>query len=149
MKPDSIGIEPASWRDLGTVRHLEQVCFPLDAWPLWDIIGVLTFPGIVRLKAVNTAMQLVGFVAGDIRRDDDVSWIATIAVLPAYQGQGIGRRLLEACEKQLPTSSIRLCVRTTNDAAIHLYETAGYERAGNWKNYYQDGADALVMEKRR
>lgn len=146
---DRIVTEPASWRDLGAVRHLEQVCFPKDAWPLWDIIGVLTFANLVRLKAVTEDGQVVGFVAGDIHRGEGISWIATIGVLPEYQGRGIGRKLLEDCEAQLPTHSIRLCVRKDNEVAIGLYLRSGYTHVGEWKRYYQDGGDAAVMEKIR
>jgi ribosomal-protein-alanine N-acetyltransferase len=142
-----ITIEQAGWRDLGAVRRLEQVCFPKDAWPLWDIIGVLSFSNVVRLKAVTESGLVVGFVAGDIHRAEGISWIATIGVLPEYQGRGIGRRLLEACEAQLPTRSVRLCVRKENMVAIGLYLRSGYVRISEWRRYYQDGADAVVMEK--
>lgn len=141
-------IEQASWRDLFGVRQVEQVCFPKDMWPLWDIIGVLTFPNVVRLKAVS-AEKLVGFVAGDIRTSQNLSWIATIAVLPAYQRQGIGRALLAACEQRLPTTSIRLCVRASNAAAIRLYRDFGYIHVETWERYYVDGEQAIVMEKTR
>ena len=83
-------IESASLRDLGALRHLEQACFR-DAWPLLDLISVLTMPGVVRLKAV-VAGCMVGFVAGDVRRDEGVAWIATIGVLPEFRQQGMGRR---------------------------------------------------------
>jgi ribosomal protein S18 acetylase RimI-like enzyme len=98
------------------------------------------------LKAVRDK-QMVGFIAGDIRRMEGVAWIATIAVLPAYQGQGIGAALLEACESQIPLNRIRLCVRPNNGAAIRLYERFGYINIGEWSKYYQDGESALVMEK--
>jgi ribosomal protein S18 acetylase RimI-like enzyme len=133
---------------LNQLRHLEQICFPLDAWPLWDLIGVLTFPNVVRLKA-DHAGRMVGFIAGDIRDLEKTSWISTIGVLPEYRSQGIGRRLLEACEKKLPTDRIRLCVRNNNEIAIRLYRLNGYEALTQWKHYYQDGEDALVMEKIR
>jgi ribosomal protein S18 acetylase RimI-like enzyme len=144
----SILIEPASLRDINTLRHIEQVCFPKDAWPLLDLISVLTFPGVVRYKAVRDK-QMVGFIAGDVRRMEGVAWIATIAVLPEYQGQGIGAALLEACEAHIPLNRIRLCVRPTNDVAIRLYERFGYVNVGEWTKYYQDGETALVMEKTR
>ena len=80
-------IETASLRDLGPLRRLEQISFPKDAWPLLDLIGVLTFGGVVRLKAVCDG-QMVGFIAGDVRRMEGVAWIATVAVLPEYRGQG-------------------------------------------------------------
>jgi len=139
-------IVPASWRDLNQVRYLEQVCFPQDAWPLLDIISVLSMPNVIRLKAVCD-MQCVGFVAADVRRGERLSWIATIGVLPEYRGQGIGKALMEACEALIPTGTIRLCVRTNNREAIRLYESMDYKTVGRWKAYYQDGADALVMEK--
>ncbi|MFZ2098164.1 MAG: GNAT family N-acetyltransferase [Anaerolineales bacterium] len=142
----SAEIEPASLRDLGALRHIEQVCFPKDAWPLMDLIGVLTFPGVVRLKAVN-GKQMVGFIAGDIRRMEGVAWIATVAVLPEYRGRGIGSNLLTACEAQITVSRVRLCVRLSNEVAIRLYEKFGYTKVGEWTRYYQDGESALVMEK--
>jgi ribosomal protein S18 acetylase RimI-like enzyme len=140
-------IETASWRDLNVLRHLEKVCFPQDAWPLWDLIGVLTLPNVVRLRAMADG-QMVGFVAGDVRPSEKMAWIATIGVLPEYQGQGIGRGLLQACEERLSVPRVRLNVRPSNKVAIHLYQTTGYERVGFWPAYYQDGEDALVMEKR-
>jgi ribosomal-protein-alanine N-acetyltransferase len=144
----SVAIEPASWRDLSALRHVEQVCFPKDAWPLMDLIGVLTFPGVVRFKAVN-GKQMVGFIAGDIRRLEGVAWIATVAVLPEFRGRGIGAALLQACEAQISVKRIRLCVRPSNDVAIRLYERFGYTRVGEWTKYYQDGESALVLEKKK
>jgi ribosomal protein S18 acetylase RimI-like enzyme len=141
-------ILPATWRDLTLVRSLEQACFPKDAWPLLDIVSVLTLPSVVRLKAVCDG-KVVGFVAGDVRRDERMAWIATIGVLPEYRGRGIGRALMDACEAQIPTPAIRLSVRPSNLPAIQLYESRGYAAVGRWKSYYQDGEDALVMEKVR
>lgn len=142
----AIKIEPASWRDLNQLRHLEKICFPKDAWPLLDLIGVLTFPNVVRLKADHLG-RMIGFIAGDIRQHEQVSWIATLGVLPEYRRQGIGQKLLSACEERLPTPYIRLCVRTSNEEAIRLYRKNGYNITGKWQRYYQDGEDALVMEK--
>lgn len=139
-------IEPATWRDLNSLRHLEKVCFPLDAWPLWDIAGVLTLPNVVRLKATADG-QMVGFVAGDVRPTERMAWIATIGVLPEYRNRGIGGALLEACEQQLTTPHVRLNVRVSNQTAISLYQNRGYRRAGIWPGYYADGEDALIMEK--
>lgn len=139
-------IVTASLRDLSQVKILEKVCFPIDAWPLLDLIGVLSLPNIIRLKAV-CGDKLVGFVAADIRRSDNTSWIATIGVLPEYRGRGIGQALLKACEALIPTESIRLCVRLSNTPAIEMYKSSGYTYVGNWAGYYQDGEDALVMGK--
>jgi ribosomal protein S18 acetylase RimI-like enzyme len=141
-------IEPAGWRDLNAVRHLEQVCFPQDAWPLWDVLGVLTFPNVVRLKATDRG-KLVGFIAGDLRPHENLAWIATIGVLPEYRRRGIGAALLQACEERLTLPRIRLMVRISNQEAIQLYRRTGYIQAGVWPHYYQDGEDAYILEKQR
>jgi ribosomal protein S18 acetylase RimI-like enzyme len=141
-------IHPASILDLGPLQQIERACFEADRWPLLDLMAVLTFPDVVRLKAVVNG-QMVGFVAGDQRESKGFSWIATIAVLPTHRNQGIGRALLNACESRLTTPRIRLCVRADNGGAIRLYEQAGYERVDVWRSYYKDKADAIVMEKVR
>ena len=139
-------IQPASIRDLGALRRLEHVCFEKDAWPLLDLIAVLTWPDVIRLKAVENG-ELIGFVAGDPRNSDGVSWVATIGVDPRYQRRGIGRALLRACEEKARLPRMKLTVRLSNEPAISLYEKEGYRSVDIWKRYYNDGEDGLVMEK--
>jgi ribosomal protein S18 acetylase RimI-like enzyme len=139
-------IVSATIRDLNALRKLERICFEKDSWPLFDLIAVLTFPDVVRLKAVENN-QMIGFVAGDPRPSQGFSWIATIAVLPEFRRKGIGRSLLRACEAQLKTPRLRLSVRATNQAALTLYEKEGYRTLDIWKTYYHDGENAIVMEK--
>ena len=141
-------IEPASFLDLNALNKLEHACFEKDAWPFLDLVAVLTFPDVIRLKAVEDG-KMIGFVAGDPHPSDGFSWIATIGVMPKYRRRGIGRGLLRACESQLKTPRVRLSVRASNDGAIRLYEQEGYARADVWQSYYNDGEAAIVMEKAR
>ena len=139
-------IQTASLRDLGALRRLEQVCFGKDAWPLLDLIAVLTWQGVIRLKAVE-AGEMIGFVVGDPRRSEGVAWISTIGVDPRCQRRGIGRALLHACEAQIKLPRIKLTVRKSNQAAISLYEKEGYRTLDIWRGYYNDSEDGLVMGK--
>lgn len=141
-------IVPATLRDLGALRKLEHACFDRDAWSLLDLIAVLSFPDVVRLKAVEDG-RMVGFVAGDPRPSQGFAWIATIGVHPDHQRRGIGRALLQACEALLRIPRIRLTVRMSNSAAIALYEQEGYRTTEIWKGYYSDREDGVVMEKDR
>jgi len=141
-------ILPATLRDLGSLRRVEHACFDKDAWPLLDLMAVLTWHEVIRLKAVEDD-QMVGFIAGDPRPSEHLAWIATIGVLPEYQRRGIGRALLHECEKRLTQPRIRLCVRVSNEPAIRLYQTEGYLAMDTWKDYYNDKESALVMEKTR
>jgi ribosomal protein S18 acetylase RimI-like enzyme len=133
--------------DLGPLWRLESVCFEKDAWPILDLIAVLTWPDIIRLKAVE-AGEMVGFIAGDPRQSDGAGWISTIAVDPRYQRRGIGRALLKACETQLGFPVVKLSVRLSNYGAIALYEKEGYRSNDIWRGYYSDGEDGLVMVKK-
>ena len=139
-------ILPATLRDLGPLRRIEQACFLKDAWPLLDLLAVLTWPEVVRLKAVEGG-QMIGFIAGDPRPSEHLAWIATVGVLPEYQRRGIGRALLRECEKRLTQPRIRLCVRVSNQPAILLYQEEGYLEMDTWREYYNDKENALVMEK--
>ncbi len=139
-------IVDASWRDLGGVRQVEAECFGSDAWPLLDILAVLTLPGVVRLKATVGA-QIVGFAAGEIKGGERMGWITTIGVVRDYRRRGIAAALLSKCELRLATSKVRLCVRQSNLDALFLYWKYGYHQVDVWKRYYRGGEDALVMEK--
>ena len=145
LESPNFEILPARWRDLNALRQLEKVCFPEDAWPLLDLIAVLSLPNVVRFKAIS-ADQMIGFIAGD-KKSSALGWIATIGVLPNYRRQGVAAALLTVCENRLGVSKIRLSVRLGNKNAIKLYEKYGYQRVDIWPNYYQDGTDALIFEK--
>ncbi|MGZ9223177.1 MAG: GNAT family N-acetyltransferase [Anaerolineales bacterium] len=140
-------IQSASLRDLGSLRRLEQVCFEKDAWPLLDLIAVLSWPDVIKLKAVDQG-EMIGFVAGDPRPSEGATWVATIGVDPRFQRRGIGRSLLHACEAKAKLPRMKLTVRLSNEGAISLYEKEGYRSVDIWKRYYHDGEDGLVMEKR-
>lgn len=139
-------IQPAGLRDLGALRRLESACFDKDAWPLLDLMAVLTWPEVIRLKAVEDG-AMVGFVAVDPRTTEGVAWVATIGVDPGYQRRGFGRALLRACEPRVKLPRMRLTVRISNSGAISLYEQEGYRTCDVWRSYYNDGEDGLVMEK--
>ena len=144
--PD-VKIQPASWRDFSDFVALERVCFEKDPWPWTDVLAALTFPETVRLKAVVDG-RTVGFAVGDRRRSKKVGWIASIGVHPDYRRQGLGSRLLAACEGELGLERIRLTLRASNREARALYDKSGYYAIDVWRRYYHDGEDGVVMEKK-
>jgi [ribosomal protein S18]-alanine N-acetyltransferase len=74
--------------------------------------------------------------------------IHTIGVDPAYQGQGIGRRLVSKLLELASGSVIFLEVRTDNAPAIRLYESFGFVNVGLRRRYYRaSGADAYTMRR--
>ena len=56
--------------------------------------------------------------------------LAQVAVLPAYQGQGVGRMLVHHCLTQLAArhfDTLSLIVSRANQRAFRLYQTMGMQ----------------------
>lgn len=69
----------------------------------------------------------------------DQAHINQLAVLPQLRGGGLGTQLLEAVIAEaahLGAVELTLEVRASNQAALRLYDRAGFQRAGVRKNYY-------------
>ena len=56
--------------------------------------------------------------------------VHTIGVDPAYQGRGIGRRLLDELLQFADGGVVYLEVRTDNEAALALYRSVGFTAGG-------------------
>jgi ribosomal-protein-alanine N-acetyltransferase len=139
-------IEVATLADLNRMRELEKLCFEKDAWPLIEQLAALSLPGLVRLK-VDIEGKMAGFIGGDMRRHEGVGWITTVGVHPNYRKLGLGTRLMDACERAMKLPRVRLSVRRSNMSAQRLYAELGYKHVDVWDGYYEDGEDALIMEK--
>ena len=53
-----------------------------------------------------------------------------LAVLPSYQNQGVGRKMMTYCEDyltQLGCPKINICVRDSNIKVLEFYKVLGYE----------------------
>ena len=69
-------------------------------------------------------------------------------VLPEARGRGIGRAILETIEAALPgeVAALRLETGIKQEAAIRLYEAAGFRRRGPFGRYRDDPL-SVFMEK--
>lgn len=76
--------------------------------------------------------------------------ITNIAVVPTWQGKGIGSLLLELLKtvaKEEKISSLTLEVRISNKKAQALYNKMGFDALRIKRNYYHgDGEDAVDMK---
>lgn len=76
--------------------------------------------------------------------------ITNIAVVPSWQGKGVGTLLLELLKrvaKEEKVSSLTLEVRVSNKTAQGLYQKMGFEALRIKRNYYHgDGEDAVDMK---
>ena len=76
--------------------------------------------------------------------------ITFIAVHPMHQRKGLGKFLLTDLikrSKSLQTNHIHLEVKDSNVTAKAFYKSMGFKTVGNRSNFYQDGSDALLLNK--
>jgi ribosomal-protein-alanine N-acetyltransferase len=92
--------------------------------------------------------EVKGSVAGFLvtrQVGPDEREVLNLAVDPAERRTGIARELLRD-QMGLVKGAWFLEVRASNTAAIQLYESAGFERAGSRPGYYREPAEeAIVM----
>jgi ribosomal-protein-alanine N-acetyltransferase len=136
--------------DADRCAELEAQLFPGDdPWPAVAFIRELESEHN-HYVAARVDDKLVGY-AGVTRLGRKPPYeyeIHTIGVDTAHQGEGIGRGLLNRLLDIAAGGVIFLEVRTDNEAAIGLYESAGFTRLGLRKRYYRvSGADAYTMRR--
>ena len=121
-----------------------------DPWPARAFIAELKAKHIHYVAARDAVDKVVGY-AGIARLGRMRPYeyeIHTIGVDPAYQGQGIGRRLVSELLELASGGVVYLEVRTDNEPAIKLYESFGFVNVGLRRRYYRaSGADAYTMRR--
>ncbi|HPA81682.1 MAG TPA: ribosomal protein S18-alanine N-acetyltransferase [Thermoanaerobaculales bacterium] len=140
-------IRPPQAADLRTIERAERTCFP-DPWPGHYFASELFAPGRFHRLVVDAAGELVAYLFAAWQYLD--LHVLKVATLPPYRRMGLATELLALAERHaLETGgdAVTLEVRTSNLAAIAMYEGLGYHRAGLRRGYYHDGEDALVMTK--
>jgi ribosomal protein S18 acetylase RimI-like enzyme len=90
----------------------------------WCLLNILGLAATIRLARIQSAY-------GDLKETEaDEFYISNLAVLPEFEGQGIGSRLMAfaedlACDSGLKKSS--LIVAFSHERAKQLYERLGYQ----------------------
>ncbi len=143
-------IRPATLDDLDALVAIETRCFDIDRLSRRSFRHLLTRGQAVTLVSEQD-QKLSGYGMVLFNAGTSLGRLYSFAIDPGRQRQGLGHRLLEACEKNALARecvTLRLEVRPDNAAAIRLYEAHGYRRFGVLEDYYEDHVEALRYEKR-
>ena len=127
---------------------LDKICVGADGWSAQDFLDEAAKEGGIVLAALD-GDRIIGAVAGFTA--SDTGEILTVATAPEYRRKGIAKALLSEFFSLIPdeTETIALEVRQSNTAAIALYESFGFEKAGVRKRFYRDPVeDADIMVKK-
>ena len=81
----------------------------------------------------------------------DEAYVTNVAVDPRFRRHGAGRLLMQALERAAigrGAVTLSLEVRVSNQSAIHLYRSCGFEEIGVRRGMYeQPKEDGLIMTK--
>ena len=81
---------------------------------------------------------------------DDTGHIISICIIPDYRNYTYGTQLLSSVLVNLKNKNVEqssLYVRTTNQIAIHIYKSLGFQIKNIKLKYYTDDEDAYYMVK--
>jgi GNAT superfamily N-acetyltransferase len=138
--------------DAGEVLTIQRAAFVSEA----QIYGSADMPPLTQtldevraeLRAgTGLGARVDGRLVGAIRYRvaDDLLLIGRIAIAPDVQGEGIGRRLLEAAEEESSAGTAELFTGSLSEANIRLYEACGYEESERIPQ--GDGTDQVFLRK--
>ncbi len=142
-------VRPATRADLDAIDRIELASFPLDRFARRNLRRMLA-AGRTRFWLALSGTEPAGYAAVSFRRGTGTARLYSLAVLPAFKGQGIGQALIDAGCKAARVAgcrALRLEVRETNQAARKLYERLGFRLLSRHASYYEDGETALRYER--
>ena len=132
--------------DVDPVAEIEAATFAIP-WSRNSFLREMEQNPVARYLVAEKNGKIIGYAGAWVILDE--SHITNIAVLEGERGHGYGRALVEALMRyisNLGAAYATLEVRVSNERAIHLYESAGFQRVGKRKRYYEDnGEDAWLM----
>jgi len=145
--PNALHLRPLLLNDANTLAIIHHGAFP-KPWPREAFTSLLKAPTALGLLATQE-QTAVGFILAQAFNDE--AEILTFAVLPSYQGQGVGTRLLSTLLRQLKAQGIKslfLEVSVLNTAALALYEKQDFQPIAQRVNYFPhlSNATALVLK---
>lgn len=138
----------ARLRDLEALLALERD-FPSDRLSRRSFRHFLT-RGNAEVWVCTAGDRVIGDAVVLYRAASKAARLYSIVTDPKTRGHGVATVLLETVEAAARRRRVgRLCleVRPDNVAARKLYEKFGYRLARRIKRFYEDGQDALRLER--
>lgn len=142
----AVEVRPAVSADVADVAALERACYS-DPWPASAFGQLPGDPRVYFAVARGPQGALAGYVVGWYVEDE--AEIANLAVASAERRKGVGAALLDAVLRDAAARgvvNVYLEVRRSNEAALKLYRSRGFEQVGMRKGYYRTPVeDALIL----
>jgi len=131
--------------DLDQVMDLEKAIFP-HPWRRSFFLADISRPQGLSVVAEEDGVILGYAVAWGMEEPH----LANLAVSEVERGKGVGAKLLDeviAFARRSKAGSMYLEVRVSNTVARKFYSERGFVPTYLRKGYYENGEDAVIMER--
>lgn len=145
-------VRKARLQDLDALLQLEHSSFTTDLLSRERMRHWIKAANGILLVATSPGDPdtLLGYCLGYLRKNSRTIRMYSLVTSAAARGQGIGRLLLQSAEQQAfkaGCTRVRLEVAEHNTNAIRLYQQLDYQQFDYVPGFYEDGQNALRMEK--
>ena len=143
-----MNIRKAKISDLEAIKEIEDESF-INPFTKEDLLYEISENPVSNFLVLEKDGLVVGFL--DYWVTFDSATIDQIAVKKSERNQGFAKILLEKSINDLKelgeVSFFTLEVRASNEPAINLYKSFGFQKVTIKEKYYDDGEDAIYMIK--
>lgn len=143
-----MNIRKAKISDLEAIKEIEDESF-INPFTKEDLLYEISKNPVSNFLVLEKDGLVVGFL--DYWVTFDSATIDQIAVKKSERNQGFAKILLEKSINDLKelgeVSFFTLEVRASNEPAINLYKSFGFQKVTIKEKYYDDGEDAIYMIK--
>lgn len=149
----TLRIRGATPADLSAIEAIEQVCFPEERRSSRRSLRHSLHSSRQSVWIACVARSGQRFSAGVmVLHHHPLSLrIFSLAVLPSFQGEGIGGHLIDravALARRTGRQQITLEADCGNRVLTGWYERQGFQTVRRLDNYYSPGADAVRMKRK-
>ena len=140
-------IRPWHENDLPEIEILERQCFSAP-WNLEMLKASFLLKNFVGFVCEEEG-KIVGYIGSTYIFEDGE--ILLVAVDDCYRRKGYAQSLIEKTAMVLKENGVEnlfLEVRKSNIPAINRYLKSDFYAIGERKGYYENGEDAIIMEKK-
>lgn len=134
--------------DIVRVSEIEEECFSMP-WKPDDFRAMIREDNMTYVVACIDDEIIGGAGLRCIVGDGEIT---NVAITKSYRGNGYSKPMLEQLillGKEIGCEAFTLEVRVSNEPAIRLYKSLGFEEAGVRPGFYEHPReDALIMWKR-
>jgi len=145
-----ISLRDARRDDIEALLSIQRASPGAAPWTRADYEGLLAAKESICLVAGDGMSEGMGFVLARVMADE--MEILNLAVRPAQQRRGLGRRLVEEALARARARGARHCwleVRASNQAALEFYRALGFQERTRRRNYYREPEEDAVVYAQR